>query len=235
MLKSVADRAGMSPAKVHRYLVSFCRAGYVRQDQESGRYRLGPAAVRLGQAALAAVPTSAIARPILRDLVSRHDFTAFLAVWTPAGPRIVLQEREAAPLAIAAHVGSLYPLLTSSTGRTFTAWLPSAEIENMVVNELEALASWPVEGCPRNRDELDTILSEIRTRRMERATGQLSAGVYGLSAPIFAADDRINAVISVLGSADRFDISWEGPVAQSLRAAAESITSKLRGKLETPT
>src|SRR5688500_13606489 len=52
MLKTVAERAGMHPAKVHRYLVSLCKTGHVHQEPGSGRYRLGPSTLRLGYAAM---------------------------------------------------------------------------------------------------------------------------------------------------------------------------------------
>src|SRR5271170_7861312 len=45
MLKHLAERTGMHPAKVHRYLVSLVRRGYVEQDETTSRYRLGPASL----------------------------------------------------------------------------------------------------------------------------------------------------------------------------------------------
>jgi len=35
MLKTLAERAGMHPAKVHRYLVSLCKTGHVHQEPGS--------------------------------------------------------------------------------------------------------------------------------------------------------------------------------------------------------
>jgi hypothetical protein len=53
MLRDLAQRAGMSPAKAHRYLVSFSRLGVVSQDPVSGRYELGGFALQMGLARLA--------------------------------------------------------------------------------------------------------------------------------------------------------------------------------------
>ena len=227
MLKSLAERTGMHPAKVHRYLVSFARMGYVRQDPATARYRLGPSAIRLGRAALAAVPVVGHARPVLRELVERFDRTAFLALWTRAGPRVVLQEREAAPLAIAAHVGSLFPILTSSTGRTFAAWLPPEEAASRLEIELAAQAAWPVPGCPRNAAEASECFAAIRERRLDRATGQLGVGIHGLSAPVFDRQNQICAVITMLGHADSIDVGWDSAFAVGLSEAAAAITSSM--------
>ena len=52
MLRDLAAAAGMSPAKAHPYLVSFGKLGLVEQDPLTGRYKLGPFALRLGLTAL---------------------------------------------------------------------------------------------------------------------------------------------------------------------------------------
>ena len=52
MLRDLARAANMSAAKAHRYLVSFQRLQLVVQDPASTRYDLGPAALKLGLAAL---------------------------------------------------------------------------------------------------------------------------------------------------------------------------------------
>src|ERR1700754_5358098 len=53
MLRDLAQRADMSPAKAHRYLVSFLRLGVVAQDPLSGRYELGGFAFQFGLGRLA--------------------------------------------------------------------------------------------------------------------------------------------------------------------------------------
>lgn len=227
MLKTIAERADMHPAKVHRYLASFCKSGHVRQDAESGRYRLGPAALRLGYAALNAVPAVPATRPVLKMLSETHRCSAFMALWSDGGPRIVLQEKEAATIAVAARVGSIFPLLTSATGRTFAAWLPRSITAGLLKKELFALAARPMQGCPTTAAEMEALFEDIRRRGLARATGQLSAAVHGLSAPIFDVKGSICAVITLMGPAEQFDTRWNTATAKSLSAAAADVTAVL--------
>src|SRR5690606_21108387 len=44
-ITELAARAGMPPAKAHRYLASLVRSGYAAQHPESGLYSTGPAAL----------------------------------------------------------------------------------------------------------------------------------------------------------------------------------------------
>src|ERR1700759_4885317 len=71
MLRDLAQRAGMSPAKAHRYLVSFLRLGVVSQDPLSGRYELGGFALQLGLARLARVDGVKLARVALAPFRDR--------------------------------------------------------------------------------------------------------------------------------------------------------------------
>jgi DNA-binding IclR family transcriptional regulator len=228
MLKSLAERADMHPAKVHRYLVSLSKHGYVRQEAATSRYRLGPAALLLGYAALNAVAAVPLARPVLKRLSTRHNCSAFMALWSEAGPRIVLQEKEAAPIAVAAHIGSIFPLLTSATGRTFAAWLPRAMTGKLLDKELAAMKRRSVQDCPVTIEEMEALFVDIRYRLLARSRGQLSRAVHGLSTPIFDAAGEICAVLTMLGRAGEFDTAWDGAVAAGLREAAESITAALR-------
>ena len=51
-LSQLAEAAGLAPAKAHRYLVSLIRAGMVERSADSGKYRLGEAALQaIGPAA----------------------------------------------------------------------------------------------------------------------------------------------------------------------------------------
>lgn len=89
MLRDLAQRAGMSPAKAHRYLVSFLRLGVVSQDPLSGRYELGGFALQLGLARLARVDGVKLARIALAELRDRLDLTVGIAVWGNQGPTMV--------------------------------------------------------------------------------------------------------------------------------------------------
>ncbi|WP_167338436.1 IclR family transcriptional regulator [Paraburkholderia oxyphila] len=228
MLKIIAERADMHPAKVHRYLASFSKTGYARQDPLSGRYRLGPAALRLAYAAMDAVPVVPIARPVLKELSEVHRCSAFLALWSDAGPRIVLQEKESSPIMIAAHVGSILPLLSSSAGRTFAAWLPRTVIARLLRHELARLEKSPLPDCPTNLAEAEVLFDDIRRRRLARITGPLSAAAKGLSAPVFDAEGHICAVITMLSQAENFDTNWSGQISAALGKATADICSALQ-------
>ncbi|TFI48159.1 IclR family transcriptional regulator, partial [Diaphorobacter sp. DS2] len=150
MLKDLAQEAGMSAAKAHRYLVSFQRLGLVVQDARNARYDLGPAALKLGLASLARLDAMRLARERMAPLMDALGHTLALAVWGNHGPTIVHWEEAPRALTANLRLGDVMPLLSSATGRCFAAYLPREKTAALLAEEL-ALATRPGPRRPAAR------------------------------------------------------------------------------------
>lgn len=231
MLKTVAERAEMQPPKAHRYLVSFCRSGLAERDAISGGYRLGPLAVRLGLAALRHLNVVQVASPTLAMLRDELGFTTGLAVWGAAGPTFVRFEETNDALIISGRPGSVLPVLTSSTGRVFGAYLPRSVIEPFIRKEL---AGAPHPGAtPSNLasrmtpEDVDAMFETVRKNKLAQVKGDVNPGLHGLSAPLFDHAGAIVGVITVMGSAGLIDTSLDGPLACTLATRAEEASRRM--------
>ena len=227
MLKTLAERTGMHPAKIHRYLVSLVRTGYVEQDASSSRYRLGPAALRLAFAALSAIDSIRVTRPLMAEFCHRLGYTVVLAVWKAGGPMIAIKETSPGLLTITATEGYLLPVLRSSIGNAFGAWLPREKTEKIIASELEELAAHPQSDSPTSLGAVDTLFAEVRRRGIARTTGQLSASTHSFAAPVFDASGDITAVLCAVGPAGQFDSRWISPLARTLVDCASEVSVRL--------
>jgi DNA-binding IclR family transcriptional regulator len=122
MLRDLAAAAGMSAAKAHRYLVSFQRLELVAQDSATTRYDLGPAALKLGLAALSRLDSVKLARQLMPSLMAQTGQTLALAVWGNQGPTLVHWEESPQAVTVNLRLGDVLPLLSSATGLCFTAF-----------------------------------------------------------------------------------------------------------------
>jgi DNA-binding IclR family transcriptional regulator len=223
MLKTLAERTNMHPAKVHRYVVSLTRAGYVEQDEMTSRYRLGPASLRLAFAAMNSIDIIRVARPFMADFCNRLQNTVVLAVWNAGGPTIAARETLPGLLVMTAAEGFVLPVLQSSIGNVFAAYLPRAKTASLIAGELAR----PQVGCPKNEFEIDDLFTSIRRRGLARTTGQLSAATHSFAAPVFDASGLIVGVLATLGPAGHFDSNWNSPIAKTLRECAAEISERL--------
>lgn len=219
-LSRLAAHLSMAPAKVHRYLQSLIASGFAEQDPVSNHYALGPAALFVGLSALRTLDVAKIAGPELVQLRDAVNETCFLAVWGNRGPTVVQVEQAARAVTLVTQVGSVLPLLGSSTGRVFHAFLPEAETSPLAAGELTAV------GAP-TQDTVERSVAHIRKTHLSAVHGLLMPGVNAVSAPVFSANGKIAGVLTVLGTAPGFRADEDTVVTAALQRAATRVSSRM--------
>jgi len=226
MLRDLAAAAGMSAAKAHRYLVSFQRLGLVSQDG-STRYDLGPAALKLGLAAITRLDAIKLARERMPALMERIGHTLALAVWGNFGPTIVHWEESPQSVTVNLRLGDVMPLLSSATGRCFAAWVSRDAIAPLLREELARARQLGRTDLPRNQTDLNFLLRQVREHGLARVVDSLLPGIAGFCAPVFDFDGHLVLGIVAMGSVASFDTAWDGTVATPLKAAAQQLSAEL--------
>ena len=226
MLRDLAASAAMSAAKAHRYLVSFQRLGLVAQDT-SNRYDLGPAALKLGLAAISRLDAVKLARERMPALMGKIGHTLALAVWGNHGPTIVHWEESPLSVTVNLRLGDVMPLLSSATGRCFAAHVSREAIAPLLRAELARARALGRTDLPRTQAELAQVLKEVRGHGLARVVDHLLPGIAGFCAPVFDFDGHMVLGIVALGSVATFDKAWDGAVATALRAAARQLSRDL--------
>lgn len=227
MLRDIAKGAGMPAAKAHRYMVSFLRIGIVEQDASSGRYDLGAYALELGLSGLGRLDPVRLSGPILEALCEEIQETVALAVWGNFGATIVRIVDSGSPVTITLRHGTVLPLYKSATGRAFSAFYRSPYLKKMLDEELRQAADSTKTAVTTLRRQLEKTLTDIRAHGISRATGSLTPGINGFSAPVYDHTGSMVASITALGAMGEFDAEWDGPVAKAMLAAAAELSQRL--------
>lgn len=227
MLRDIAKGASMPAAKAHRYMVSFLRIGIVEQDASSGRYDLGAYALELGLSGLGRLDPVRLAGPILEALCEEIQETVALAVWGNHGATIVRIIDAGAPITITLRPGTVLSLYKSATGRAFSAFYRSPYLKKMLDEELREASEASKTAITTVRRQLEKTLTEARAHGIARATGSLTPGINGFSAPVYDHTGRMTAAITALGSMGEFNAEWDSPVAKAMLAAAENLSHRL--------
>jgi DNA-binding IclR family transcriptional regulator len=219
MLRDLAQRAGMSPAKAHRYLVSFLRLGAVSQDPVSGRYELGGFALQMGLARLARVDGVKLARIALNGLRDQLDQTVGIAVWGNQGPTVVHWMESSHPAKASLKLGDVMPLLSSATGLLFAACLPRSKTQVMLDRELAATR--------RTMADIEPHLADIRAHGASRVEGMLLPGIHAFCVPVFDSTGDLALGLIALGHEGSFDTRWDGEIDTALRHCANQLSYEL--------
>lgn len=230
-LKDLAAAAELPAARAHPYLVSFGKLELITQDAASGRYALGPAALRLGLACLRQLDPVKEATPIADALATRTGHAVALSVWGDFGPTIIHMAEARQPLHVSLRVGSVMSLLTTATGRAFAACLPMetlrAGLSPLDPPELRA-------GHKKLKDytdELRAIADEFRLHGVARAVGSPIPGVNAFCAIAFNQQAQPVIGLTALDLQDNLPSAWHSPMAKQVRDAAAAISHRLGATL----
>jgi DNA-binding IclR family transcriptional regulator len=203
----------MSPAKAHRYLVSFVQAGLVVQLERSGEYDLGPLATRLGLAAIERFDVVRTAGERLVELRDAVDATTLLALWTDVGPAVARIVLSAHPVTLAVRIGTAFPILNTATGRVYLAFGDQIDVQHLRSTDGAA------------DHDAEALRNQVRAEGLAHVSQTFLVGVEALSGPLFDAEGRLAAAITIIARPGQLDLTPEGPAAAQLRGFA----ARMRG------
>jgi DNA-binding IclR family transcriptional regulator len=195
-LRDVSRLSGLSPSQAHRYLASLIRQAMVVQDRDTGFYDLGPAAVRIGLAALNRLEPIQVAEEALEALVRQIRETAMLAIWGENGPVAVRWKRGSRLLFASVGLGTTFPLLNSTTGRLFLAFMPPEATKSVLEAEI---AQAEAAGRKRPAAGLDKLVATIRRDGYAEAESHLAPGIWAATAPVFDSQGQLVAGLTIIG------------------------------------
>ena len=211
-LTQLAEALDMPPSKLHRYVSSFCAAGFLVQQQRSGAYDLGPRALSVGLAALSRNDFVNRAADALELLVDGLGCTATLNVWGNLGPTVVRWERGRDGLTTALGLGSVLPLLESATGQVFLAYLPDRVVDTVMEERRIGDPAAVRDG-----------IAAVRTKGYASVDGRFIPGLNAVAVPILNWQGTIEVAVTVV-SHDPAVLDPDGPVVEKLNTLARSVS-----------
>jgi DNA-binding IclR family transcriptional regulator len=209
----------------HRILSALARRGYVSQHAETKRFRLGIAALQLGDRARAVVDLRSVALPSLRRISRDTGETSLLTVLTPRQDRGVCLERveTAQPLRLSVTPGRQLPLHAGASQKVLMAFMELDALERALARPLEHLCQNTITDQAPLRAELETI----RAAGWATSFEETNLGVWGLAVPIL--DDRgiVVCAVGIAGPSARLDQARIAELVERIHAGAAEIARAL--------
>ena len=205
----IARRTGINASTVSRLLATLATDELVTRVPDTGRFRLGPRLVELGNAALARVDIRQICRPHLVALTEGTGETATLSVPYEEGTITVDFVQSPSSVRSVAQVGRPSIAHATATGKLFLAFagaMPSAPFPSYTRRTITDPGALAAE------------VTKIRERGWAQAVGEREEDLNAIAAPVRGADGTLTAVLGLQGPAGRF-----GP--RALRAAVDRLVA----------
>lgn len=221
----VARACDLPTPTAYRILAALRRRGFVTQDPANKRFRLGIAALDLGERARALVDVRAASLPVLRRLCRDSGETALLTGLSESHDGSVCLERVESPhpLRLSVQPGRLMPLHAGASQKALLAYLPPDEIDRVLSGTLERLCRATI----TDPIELRADLASVRRRAWASSFEETNVGVWGLAVPILDVHGKIIAAVGLAGPSARMSRSRTREHLARLRSGAEDVAKAL--------
>jgi len=218
-LNTIANETEMSPAKVHRYLVSLIETGLVTRLKEPGLYDLGPKALKIGFKAIRRIDRVTIANEELDYLNSQIDETVFLSIWNDGEALVVGRKASSRPITLMVRIGEVLSPIYSATGRLFAAFLDDVQ-QNLLLSTYSSLHSKPnIDGKELDKSEFVDELEIIQKDEFSLGNGDFQPNVVSMSVPVLGAQGTVEFALTVIG--------YQSDIGGTNNAAAQRIKKSL--------
>ncbi|MGX1902263.1 IclR family transcriptional regulator [Thermolongibacillus altinsuensis] len=192
----IAKQMDINKSSVYRILSTLVQYGYMEQDEETSRYKLGYKFLEMSSKLLESIDLRKEARPFLQELEKETNEVIHLVVYDQ-GEVIYIEKLEGTEtLRMHSKVGKRAPMHCTAVGKAILAHLPS----NVVLDILER------KGMPRHTDKTitdqDEFLKELSQVRQKGYALDLEENEYGIrciAVPIFDHVGKVIAAVSVSG------------------------------------
>ncbi|MFI9160255.1 IclR family transcriptional regulator [Kitasatospora aureofaciens] len=198
-LAQLADGLGLNKSTVLRLAGPLLDEHLLDRDRETGWFRLGHGALRLGQAYLTTLDLRSVAAEHLRRLQREAGETVHLTVWQAPGIVYLDKVEDETNVRMASRVGSRAPAYCTATGKAILAWLPEEAVTEVVAAGLRRVTAWTISDETRLRADL----ARIRARGYSIDDRENEPEVRCVAAPIFDHTGEVTAALSVSGLTSR--------------------------------
>jgi len=230
-LTELSARLDLNPSSTFRLLMTLQSHGYLEQNPDNRKYRLGVACLELGSVFLNQSDIRKEALAILSGL--RDDCKETVHLARLAGSEVVYLEKLDGLLPIGimgSRLGGRAPAHCTGLGKAMLAYKPEMEIHQLYAESgLHRFTSNTITDLT----ELFSELATIREHGYAIDNEEHEPDVKCVAVPIWNYRQKVVGAISVSGPAGRIDraIVERGLVAK-VKEAGQAISSRLAGDME---
>jgi DNA-binding IclR family transcriptional regulator len=222
-ISSLAKRLGLAKSTVHRLAVTLSAEGFLEQNPENGRYRLGLSLFTLGALARRRMDVSNVSRPLLGVLRDKYQEATTLAILSRGSIMYLHNLESGQAIGTRAHIGDLKPAFCTAEGRVLLAFAPPAVVAEALADERVARTAKTL----TDRAALLAALEEVRLAGYAIDDEESEAGMRCLAAPVRDISGKVVAAVGLAGPTQRLTKKDLRAMAPDVVATGEAVSLRL--------
>jgi IclR family KDG regulon transcriptional repressor len=220
----IANQIDINKSSVYRILSTLVQYGFVEQDSETGRYKLGYKFLEISSKLLESIDLREEAKPFLLELEKETNEVIHLVVYDQAEVVYIEKLEGNETLRMHSKVGKRAPMHCTSVGKAILAHLPT----NVVLDILDR------KGLPAHTDKTitnkDEFLKELLQVKQKGYALDLEENEYGITCiavPIFDHLEKVIAAVSISGPTIRMSGKRMEQLQVRMQEIGEHISARL--------
>jgi IclR family pca regulon transcriptional regulator len=197
-VSELSRQLDLSRSTTHRYIVTLSKLGYLQQDPDSRRYRLGPRVLDLGFSAINSMDLREVSAPYLRRLSGETEHTVNMAILDGTDVVYIERCRSARPgqpaIDLNLHVGSRLPAYCTAMGKAILAYLPDERLDALL-EQIDFAPRGP--NTLTDPDSFRRVVVRIRAAGLAVNDEELAYGLRSIAAPIRSHTGEVLAALNL--------------------------------------
>jgi IclR family KDG regulon transcriptional repressor len=222
-ITTLANRLRLAKSTVHRLAATLTSAGFLEQNSETGKYRLGVALFELGALVRRRMDVANEARPKLRELLEKTGETVQLGIVDHYSVLYVYEMESPRAIRMAAAVGGRAPLHCTAVGKVLLAFQPADYVKQVIERGLTAYTPKTI----TKRDAVLGVLEEVRLREHAIDDEESEGGLRAVAAPVRNHSGAVIAALGVAAPVQRMSKKTMHTCVPSVIETANAVSARL--------
>ncbi|MDB6000474.1 MAG: IclR family transcriptional regulator [Rhizobacter sp.] len=229
-ISTLAKRLGLSKSTVHRLAVTLTSEGFLEQNPDNGRYRLGLSLFSLGALVRRRMDVSTQGLPLLGVLRDKTQEAVHLAILDHISIMYLYNLESVQAIGIRSYLGTRKPAFCTSEGRVMLAFAPPEVVARVLKEGLVA-------RTPKTNTDAAAflgMLEEVRKGGHAFDDEESEIGMRGVAAPIRDSSGHVIAAVGLAGPIQRLTKKDMRAYVSEVVGTADAISARLgfRGHLQ---
>ena len=223
-ITDISKLMGLSKSTLHSLLKTLQLHGYIDQNPENGKYRLGMKLVERGHFVVGSIDIRQKAKGWLTELSQRTGQTTHLGI-LDGREGVYIEKIEGKLAAIAySRIGRRLPVHATAIGKVLIAWLGETELNAL----LEGYQYTPFTPATlSSREALLSALAQTREQGYALDSEENEQGVRCVAVPVWNHESRVIAALSLSTLTSRVDDAELADFREQLQQAGLQLSRAL--------
>lgn len=214
-VSELATQLGTTKGSVFRHLKTLVERGYLSQNTQTSKYRLGIQAYVLGKIAAGGIDLISASADAIRDLRDELGLSVVLSVLQ--GRRLIVVETQLgrSTLEIGVRTGTELQLHCNAQGKVALAFAKQLGVDQLPA-ELPAITPYTVV----DHAELTRQVAEVRARGWAGAIEEETLGIAAIAAPILGINAELIGTVALVATLQNISRETNLEQVRALKKAA---------------